>query len=319
MTSPSSGAGGAPRTDGRLERCLRAGHFALTAEIAPPASGAAADLLAKAAPLRGLADAVNVTDGASARVAMASLAAAAILHADGIEPVMQMTCRDRNRIALQSDVLGAAALGIPNILMLRGDAVEAGDQKDARAVFDYESSDLLAAAHAMRARGLLPSGRALGSPPRLFLGAAEIPGDPEAGWRPDRLAAKAAAGADFVQTQFCFDLSVIRRFAARLKDDGLSSRLFVLVGIGPIASARSARWMRDNLFGARIPDAVITRLEGAKDARAEGVRICLELLAELAEVPGVHGAHLMAPLNDAAVAEVISESGLLARRAGGAD
>lgn len=303
------------RGDGHLERVLRSGAFAVTAEVTPPLSSAAGDLLDKALPLRGHADAVNVTDGASARVHMSSLAAAAVLAANGVEPVLQMTCRDRNRLALQGDVLGAGALGISNILMLRGDDVAAGDQPEAAAVFDYESSDLIAAAAAMRGEARLPSGREIASPPRIFIGAAELPSDPTPDWDCGRLRAKLEAGADFVQTQFCFDAGVVRRYAQRLGEEGLAESLFILIGIGPPASARSARWMRDNLFGTLIPDAVIARLEGAADARAEGVKICVELLQELADIPGVAGAHIMAPLNEASVPEAIERSGVLKGRA----
>ena len=303
------------RGDGHLERVLRSGAFAVTAEMTPPLSSAPGDLLEKALPLRGLADAVNVTDGASARVHMSSLAAAALLVANGVEPVLQMTCRDRNRLALQGDMLGAGALGVSNILMLRGDDVAAGDQTDAVAVYDYESSDLIAVAAAMRGEARLPSGREIAAPPRIFIGAAELPGDPATGWTSERLRAKSEAGADFVQTQFCFDAGVVRRYAARLSDEGLAERLFILIGIGPPASTRSARWMRDNLFGTIIPDPVIERLEGAADARAEGVNICIELLQDLADIPGIAGTHIMAPLNEASVPEVIERSGVLKGRA----
>jgi methylenetetrahydrofolate reductase (NADPH) len=304
------------RGDGSLERVLRSGAFAVTAEVTPPLSSSPGDLLDKALPLRGLADAVNVTDGASARVHMSSLAAAALLATNGIEPVLQMTCRDRNRLALQGDVLGAGALGIPNILMLRGDDVAAGDQPDAASVFDYESRDLIAVVATMRGDARLPSGREIAAPPKIFIGAAELPSDPAADWDSSRLRAKSEAGADFVQTQFCFDAGVVRRYAQRLGDEGLTERLFILIGIGPPASARSARWMRDNLFGTLMPDAVIERLEGAADARAEGVDICVELLQELADIPGIAGAHIMAPLNEASVPEVIERSGVVKGRGG---
>ena len=304
------------RGDGHLERVLRSGAFAVTAEVTPPLSSSSGDLLDKALPLRGLADAVNVTDGASARVHMSSLAAAALLATNGIEPVLQMTCRDRNRLALQGDVLGAGALGIPNILMLRGDDVAAGDQPDAASVFDYESRDLIAVVATMRGDARLPSGREIAAPPKIFIGAAELPSDPTADWDSARLRAKSEAGADFVQTQFCFDAGVVRRYAQRLGDEGLTEGLFILIGIGPPASARSARWMRDNLFGTLMPDAVIERLEGAADARAEGVDICIELLQELADIPGIAGAHIMAPLNEASVPEVIERSGVVKGRGG---
>ena len=242
----------------------------MTAEIAPPASGDPQALLARALPLRGLADAVNVTDGAQARASMSALAAAAILAQNGIEPILQMSCRDRNRIALQSDLLGASALGIRNLLMLRGDDPTAGDQPDTKPVFDLDTEALVATAVAMRDRGELPSGRALLDRPDFFIGATDAPLDPPPGWKPDKLKAKVEAGVQFVQTQFCMDVDVLKRYLQRLDDEGLGGRLSILVGIAPLASAQSAIWMRENLFGVIIADAIVTR-HGAGDG-AEGGR-----------------------------------------------
>lgn len=293
-----------------LARVLAAGKFAITAEVTPPLSGAPDALLEKARPLKGVVDAVNVTDGASARVHMSSLAAAALLAADGIEPVLQMTCRDRNRIALESDLLGASALGIRNILVLRGDDPSAGDHPEAKPVFDFESRDLLHVAATMHTPGTLPSGRKITPPLALFMGAADTPIDPPDDWRPVGLIAKADAGARFIQTQFCFDTGIVRRYAEGLAGAGLTDRLSVLIGIGPLASARSALWMRKNLWGTTIPDTIVERLEGAREPKEEGIAICAELLAELAEIPGIAGAHLMAPLNEAAVPAAVARSGL---------
>jgi len=309
MTDPGS------RSPGRLEAVLRRGQFALTAETSPPDAGGAGPLLARTRGLRGLADAVNVTDGAGARAHMSALAAAAILAQSGIEPVLQLTVRDRNRLALQGDLLGAAALGVPSILCLHGDDLARSDQPETRPVHDIDSATLMATARRLRDDGTLPSGRPVEPRPRLFIGAADSPVDPPAGWKPDRLAAKLAAGADFVQTQFCFDLPLLRRYLAALADHGLRGRVHVLVGIGPLASAKAARWMVANLRGTHIPEPLIDRLERAPDPRAEGRRICVELLQELAEMAGVAGAHLMAPRGEATIAEAIAESGLLARRA----
>jgi len=297
-----------------LVRTLLAGTFALTAEVAPPLSGARDSLLARARPLRGIADAVNVTDAASAKVSMSSLAAAAILVADGIEPVLQCTCRDRNRIALQSDLLGAAALGIRNVLVLTGDDPKAGDEPDAKPVFDLTSTDVIRIATTMREKGVVASGREIDSPPRLFVGCADTPVDPKPDWRPTGLRGKMEVGAEFVQTQLCFDIGIVRRYMARLREEGLCDRLFVLVGIGPLASARSARWMREHLFGVIIPDSIVDRLDKAAEPRREGIRICAELLQELAEIPGVAGAHLMAPVNPSDIPIAIEESRMLTRR-----
>jgi methylenetetrahydrofolate reductase (NADPH) len=291
----------------RLSELLQAGRFAVTAEIAPPASPDPQSLLERALPLRGLADAVNVTDGAQARASMSALAAAAILAQNGIEPILQMSCRDRNRIALQSDLLGAAALGIRNLLMLRGDDPTAGDQPDAKPVFDLQTEDLVATAVTMRDRGELPSGRALQGAPAFFIGATDSPIDPPPGWKPDRLRAKIGAGVQFVQTQFCMDVDILERYLRRLAAEGLEGRVAVLVGIAPLASARSAAWMRENLPGVIIADAIVARMEHAAEPKAEGQRICVELMRRLSEMRGVAGVHIMAPLNESAIAPTIAE------------
>jgi methylenetetrahydrofolate reductase (NADPH) len=294
-------------TDGLLERRLRAGEFAITSEITPTLSSDPQALLEKVLPMRGVADAVNVTDGASARAHLDPLTAAGIMVAHGIEPVLQLTCRDRNRIALQSMLVGAAALGVRNFLALKGDDPRAGDQPDAKPVFDLDSNALLVTARSIRDRAQLPHGRVVGGKAEFFLGAADSPIDPAPGWRPDSLLAKLASGAQFVQTQFCMDLGVVRRYLARLSEHGIPQRLHILIGLAPLASARSARWIRTHLFGSIIPDALIDRLEAASDPKREGQRICLELMQELRAIPGVAGAHLMAPLNEAALPEVIQE------------
>jgi len=262
-------------------------------------------------PLKGLATAVNVTDGAGAKVHLSSLATAHFLVTSGIEPIFQMTCRDRNRLALQGDLLGAMSLGIHNVLVLGGDDPKAGDQPDAKPVYDLDSRALLAMAHAMRSQGKLPSGTAIDGPMRLVLGAADLPVDPKPGWEPKGLKAKIEAGADFVQTQFCMDTGVVRRYTERLREAGV--QVPILIGVAPMPSARSARWMKEKLFGTIIPDAFIDRLERAADAKAEGRRICVEVLRELAGIPGVAGAHVMAPMNFAEIPAVISESGVAGR------
>jgi methylenetetrahydrofolate reductase (NADH) len=284
---------------------LAAGRFTITAEVVPPVSTDPADLLARAAPLKGRAAAVNVTDGAGAKAHLSSLAAAHILLQSGIEPILQMTGRDRNRLALQNDLLGALALGVRNVLIISGDDPKTGDQPDSKPVFDLDSKGLLRVARDLGAERRLPSGTFVRGPTTLCLGAAAVPVDPRADWSPADLVAKADAGAAFVQTQFCMDMAVARRWIAALRRHGLTERLKVLIGIAPIPSARSARWMRTRLFGTIIPDAIIARLEAAPDPRREGVRICVELLHELAEIPGVAGAHIMAPQSPMAIAEVI--------------
>ena len=291
-----------------LQDRLRAGHFVMTAEVAPPVSCNAQDLLRKAAPLKGLADAVNVTDGAGARAYMSATAAAAILIGAGIEPILQLTCRDRNRLALQSDLMGAAALGVRNLLMLTGDDPKVGDQPDTKPVFDVDSKTLIETARRLRDDGELPTGRKVLGKAAFFLGAADMPIDPKPDWQPTALAGKAAAGAQFTQTQFCMDAAIVRRYVGRLAEAGLTEKLAILIGINPLKSAGSAQWMRKHLFGTIIPDAMIARMEGAADPAREGRRICVELIEELSSVPGVAGVHIMAPGNDEAVPEVIAEA-----------
>lgn len=294
-----------------LETRLSSGAFVVTAEITPPLAADADGLVAAARALSRRVDGINVTDGAGARVTMSSLAAAAILRAAGHEPVLQLTCRDRNRIALAGDLIGAAALGVRNLLILRGDDPAKGDMPEATPVHDLDSRGVMRLAREMSEHGRLPSGRAIEPAPRFFIGAADTPFDPPADWRPDGLAAKADAGARFVQTQFCFDPHMARRYLARLADAGLAERLCFLIGIGPLASARSARWMRERLFGVAIPDEVVDRLEHAADPAAEGRLICAELIQAYREMPGVAGVHLMAPRGGAeAIARVLDKAGL---------
>jgi methylenetetrahydrofolate reductase (NADPH) len=295
-----------------LQARLNSGDFVVTAEITPPVSTDPAEFLTRAMPLKGLATAVNVTDGAGAKVHLSSLAAAYYLVQNGIEPIFQMTCRDRNRLALQGDILGAVSLGIRNMLMLAGDDPKVGDQPEAKPVYDLDSKTLLAMAHRMRTEQKLPSGTEVKGGIKLVLGAADVPIDPPPGWEPKSLRAKAEAGADFIQTQFCMDVGVVRRYAARLREAGI--RLPILVGVAPIPSARSARWMREKLFGTLIPDTIVARLEKAADPRREGRRICVEVMRELAETPGVAGAHVMAPMNFAEIPLAIEESGVTLKK-----
>jgi methylenetetrahydrofolate reductase (NADPH) len=288
-----------------LQDKLRGRRFVITAEVTPPVSVDRGELLAKAVPLKGLVDAVNVTDAAGARPHLGAVTSAALLVEQGIEPILQLTCRDRNRIALQSDLLSAAASGVRNLLMLRGDDPSAGDQPDAMPVFDLDPRSLLDTARRLRDTGELPTGRKVAGRADFFLGSADNPIDPPVGWRPTSLQAKIDAGAQFVQTQFCMDAGVVRRYMARLSEHGMTGKLSFLIGIVPPRSAKSARWIKEKLFGAVIPDALIDRMERAANPAAEGRRICIEMVCELAEIPHVAGVHIMAPGNDAAVPDVI--------------
>jgi methylenetetrahydrofolate reductase (NADPH) len=245
---------------------------------------------------------------------MSALAAAAIMAREGIEPVLQLTTRDRNRLALQGDVVGAAALGIHNFLCLTGDKMTAGDQPDAAEVFEIDSGELMRQMRDMRDSGTFPSGRRIEPPPALFLGAAEMPAEPGEHWPAARLQAKIDNGTQFFQTQYCFDLDKVKRYCGALVDGGFTEQAHFLIGIGPLASAKSARWMNANLFGVEVPETIIKRLDGAQDQKAEGRAICAELLQGMAEIEGCAGAHLMAPHQEAACAQVIRESGLLELR-----
>jgi methylenetetrahydrofolate reductase (NADPH) len=288
-----------------LAQRLREGRFVITAELVPPVACDAQEFLAKAAALKGLADAVNVTDGAGARAHMSALAAASLLKQTGLEPILQMTCRDRNRLALQGELMGAAALGIRNLLLLTGDDPKAGDQPETKAVFDIDSKTLIETARRLRDEGMLPTGRKVAGHADFFIGAADMPIDPPAGWQPNALAAKIDAGAQFVQTQFCMDAGIVRRYIAALEKAGITGKLALLIGINPLRSAKSARWMKHHLYGTIIADTFIERLEKAADPEREGMRICVELIEELSTIRGVAGVHIMAPGNAAAIPEAI--------------
>jgi len=299
---------------GRLERVLKSGHFAVTTELAPPDSANPEDVYARARVFDGYVDSMNATDGSGANCHMSSVAMCALLAREGYETVMQVSCRDRNRIAIQGDVLGGAALGINNILCLTGDGVQAGDHPEAKPVFDLDSLSLLEVVAGLRDKHVFASGRKLGDPPRVFLGAAENPFVPPFDFRPHRLAKKIAAGAQFIQTQYCFDLPRFRHFIDRSGDLGLLDKCFILPGVGPLASARTADWMRRKIPGVHIPDAIIKRLEGAVDQKAEGRNICIEMIQQLREIEGVSGIHVMAHRQESSVAEIIERSGVLGGR-----
>jgi methylenetetrahydrofolate reductase (NADPH) len=293
-----------------LARRLAGGDFIVTAELSPPVSTDPTDFVNRALPLKGLATAVNVTDGAGAKAHMSTAAAAYFLKQAGVEPILQMACRDRNRIALESDLLGALALGMSNFLVLTGDDPKAGDQPDAKPVFDFNSTNLLQMAQRMRQEKKLPPGTEIKGNIQFAIGATDVPVDPPADWNPKSLLAKLDAGADFIQTQFCMDIEVVKRYGRRLVELGIAPKLGFLIGLCPIPSAKSAIWMKEKLFGTNIPDAIVTRLEQAADPRAEGRTICIELMRQMTEVPGIAGVHIMAPVNPSAIPGVIEESGV---------
>lgn len=296
---------------GRLERLLRQGAFVITTEISPPDSADPREVYERASVFNGFVDAMNATDGSGGNCHMSSIGMCSLLTQRGYDMVMQMTCRDRNRIAMQSDVLGAAAMGVSNILCLTGDGVENGDHPEAKPVFDMDSKGLLSMLRGMRDDSQYLSGRKLTAAPPVFLGAAENPFAPPLDERLRRLGEKISAGAQFVQTQYCFDMEVLDRFMAGARDLGLHEKVFILLGVGPLASVKSATWIRSNIPGVHIPDAIIDRLNGAKDQAQEGVNICVENLRHIREMAGVSGAHIMAYRQEHRVPEIVEKSGVL--------
>lgn len=299
---------------GRLERVLRSGEFAVTAELNPPDSADPDEVVERASVFDGWVDAINATDGSGANCHMSSFGICALLTRVGYAPVMQISCRDHNRIAIQGNVLGAAAMGVCNMLCLTGDGVHAGDQPEAKPVFDLDSISLLETCRTMRDESRFLSGRRITSPPKVFLGAAANPFVPPFDFRPLRLAKKVEAGAQFVQTQYCFDVPMLERYMARVRDLGVHEACFIIVGVGPLKSARAARWMAHHVAGVHIPEDVIARLEGAANQAREGRRLCIETIQRVHEIAGVAGVHVMAYRQEEAVAEIIGDSGVLKGR-----
>ncbi len=299
---------------GRLERILRRGDFAVTAELSPPDSADPNEVFERAGIFDGWVDGINATDGSGANCHMSSVSICALLTRIGYAPVMQISCRDQNRIAIQGHVLGAAAMGVNNILCLTGDGVQAGDHPGAKPVFDLDSISLLATIKQMRDESRFLSGRKISEPPRVFIGAAANPFAPPHDFRVTRLAKKIKAGAQFVQTQYCFDVPMLEVYMNQVRDQGLDKECFILVGAGPLASAKTARWIRTNVPGIHIPDSVIARLEGAEDQKREGRNLCVEILQQLREMKGVAGIHVMAYRQEEWVAEIVERSGVLKGR-----
>lgn len=303
------------KSDGRLERVLRSGRFAVTAELNPPDSANPQAVYDAALVLSSVCDAINATDASGANCHMSSVAICALLTRADYAPILQVSCRDRNRIAMQGDVLGAAAMGVCNVLCLTGDDVSVGDQPQAKSVFDFDSLQLLRTIKIMRDEGMFLSGRKLTVPPRLFLGAASNPFVPPYEWRALRLAKKVQAGADFVQTQYCFDIPRLKSFLSQVCDMGLDDKVFILVGVGPLRSEKAAEFMRTKVPGVVIPDEIVDRLRKTpkERKREEGKRICIEIIQQIREIKCVSGVHVMAYRQEELVAEIIEEAGLLPR------
>jgi methylenetetrahydrofolate reductase (NADPH) len=299
----------------RLKRVLDMGELAVTAECGPPKGADPDAILRKADLLSGKVDAINVTDNQTAIVRMSSLAACSLLLSRGLEPVLQVVVRDRNRIALQSDILGASAIGIKNILCLSGDHQCFGNQPQAMGVFDLDSIQLVQTVKNMRDQGTVLGGESLTKSPQLFIGAAANPFADPLELRVIRLAKKIRAGADFIQTQCVYNLQRFQQWMSMIRDKGLTEQVSILAGVTPLKSAGMARYMKDKVAGMDIPDEVITRIEGVPKGkqRKEGIHICVETIQRLKEMQGIKGFHVMAIEWEEAVGEIVERAGLLPR------
>lgn len=308
------------KADSNLERILTEGKFAVTAELGPPKSADAEVISKKAGILKGKVDAVNITDNQTAIVRMSSIGAAKLSLDKGIEPIMQMVCRDRNRIAMQSDILGAYALGIKNMLCLTGDHQKFGNHPTSKNVFDLDSLQLLQMVKNMRDNKVFQCGEEIRNSkkapivePKMFLGAAENPFAHPYEFRAIRLAKKVRAGADFIQTQCIFDIPRFKEWMKEVVDMGVHEKVFILAGVMPIKSPKVIEYMKNNVAGMSIPDALVQRMKGASDPKEEGVNFVVELINEVKQIEGIRGVHIMAVEWEEVVPTIVERAGLLPR------
>ena len=290
----------------KLKRLLVNNNFVFTAETSPPDSGNKDSITKQVKCLNGLADAVNVTDGAGAKSHMSALATAAILAQNGIEPILQFTTRDRNRIAIQGDLLGGWALDIPNILCLYGDEVKSGDQPKTKEVRDLDTIGLLKTAQEIKVKKMYPSGRKITNAPEFFIGGADTPYKINDNFNGSTLRKKIEAGVEFFQTQYAFDEEILKNYMLKLKQLKITDKAYFIIGLGVIKSAKSARWMNKNLFGINIPEKIINRIEKSDDESLEGVKVCIELINKYKSIEGVSGIHLMGYKQEKEISSVIS-------------
>lgn len=283
-------------SESNLEKVLKSGQFAFTGELGPPRGTDTEEVREKARFLKGNVDSVNITDNQTAVVRMSSWAASLLIIEEGLEPNYQMVCRDRNRLAMQGDILGASALGIRNMLCLSGDHQQFGDHPDAKGVFDIDSTQLIAMVKQMRDEGLFLSGGEIEHPPKMFIGAASNPFAEPYEWRVHRLAKKIEAGADFIQTQCIYNMERFREFVRVANEEGLTEKIYILAGVTPMKSVGMARYMKGKVPGMDVPDEIIDRLKGAEKGKVadEGIKIACEQIEEFKEMKGVHGVHMMA-------------------------
>jgi len=284
------------KSGSNLEKVLKAGHFAFTGELGPPRGTTVAEVVEKCQHLKGMVDSVNITDNQTAVVRMASWAACLILIKEGLEPNFQMVCRDRNRLAMQADILGAYAHGVRNMLCLTGDHCQFGDHPDALGVFDIDSMQLINMVKTMRDDGKFQAGAEIEDPPRIFIGAAVNPFADPFDWRVHRLAKKIEAGVDFIQTQCIYNMDKFREFIKRSNDTGLTEKAYILAGVTPMKNVGMARYMQKRVPGIEVPEELIDRLKGVdkKNVADEGIKIACEQVEEFKEMKGVHGVHMMA-------------------------
>ncbi len=301
------------KSGSRLEKILTSGHFAFTGELGPPRGANAEAVRKKAAHLRGIVDAVNITDNQTGVVRMASWAACLLAIQEGLEPNYQMVCRDRNRLAMQSDILGAYTHGIRNMLCLSGDHQQFGDHPMSKGVYDIDSIQLVSTVKKMRDEGKFINGEQIDEPPKIFIGAAANPFAEPFEWRVHRLAKKISAGVDFIQTQCIYDMKRFREWMKQADDMGLTEKAYILAGITPLKSGGMARYMAKNVSGIIIPDEIIDRMVKAKKPADEGIQFCVEQIQELREIKGVRGIHLMAIEWEHRVPEIAARAKLVPR------
>jgi methylenetetrahydrofolate reductase (NADPH) len=302
-------------SESNLAKILKAGHFAFTGELGPPRGANVDHVREKAAPLKGMVDSVNITDNQTAMVRMSSWAAALIAIQEGLEPNYQMVCRDRNRLAMQADILGAYAHGIRNMLCLSGDDQQFGDHPNAKGVYDIDSIQLIGMTKRMRDEGLFLSGAKMDGAPQMFIGAAANPFAEPFEWRVHRLAKKIEAGADFIQTQCIYNMEKMREWIRQANDMGLTEKTYILAGVTPMKSLGMARYMKSKVPGMDVPDDVIKRLQGVdkKKQADEGIKMACEQIEEFKEMKGVAGVHLMAIEWEHRVPEIAELAGVLPR------
>ena len=298
-----------------LEKVLESGAFAVTGELGPPQSADPVVIEEKAKLLKGYVDAVNVTDGQTAIVRMASWAASLIALREGLEPTVQMTCRDRNRIALQMDILGISGLGLKNLLCLTGDHQSFGNHPQSKGVFDIDSIQLVQMVKNMRDDKIFQCGDEMSFPPSLFIGAAANPFADPFDFRAIRLAKKIAAGADFIQTQIIYNMDRFARWMEAVRKQELHKKVYILAGVAPIKSAGAARYMKNKVPGMDVPDEIVDRMASAPkgEAKQMGIDLCVDIIKQVRQIEGVAGIHLMAIEWEEAVAEIVEKAGLLPR------